>query len=276
MADDPAPGVVTSPSDYEVQVAVPFDEAWAAVGAVLGGLERQGLGRWRVGDLAQAVPVSPTRTTVPLWDPVNTRPRALFCDEVLRPLTAEDRMVLAGAARLIATLIAAESNQVRLRDRAARAERESTIDALTDLPNARAWWRLLSREAARCDRHELSALVAVVDLDELKAVNDRNGHIAGDALILSAARVLRSSVRQTDEVARLGGDEFGILAVAYDAPQSVLVEHVSGALSAAGIAASVGAARYFPGDRINDVFHQADQEMYRVKKVSREQRRSAG
>src|SRR5207302_7244444 len=117
------------------------------------------------------------------------------------------------AARLIGTLLATSNRAADLGERAERAERESTTDELTGLPNARAWWRILSREADRCDRFDLMAIVAVVDLDNLKEVNDREGHLAGDLLIRAAAQALERSVASTDVIARLGGDEFGLLVV---------------------------------------------------------------
>ncbi len=78
-------------------------------------------------------------------------------------------------------------------------------DVLTGLVNRRGWHVLLDREEQRCERYGADASVLAVDLDGLKAVNDRHGHPAGDALLCRAAAVLRDAVRSTDTVARVGG-----------------------------------------------------------------------
>ena len=174
------------------------------------------------------------------------------------------------AARLVATLLAADASAVKMSEKAARAEKESATDELTGLGNARAWWRMLSREAARCDRFGLVAVVAVIDLDELKRVNDEHGHLAGDEMLRLTADTLSKAVRAEDFVARLGGDEFGVLAVEYEAPgPERLIERLRGELDAADVRASIGAHLYEPGVRINDVFHQADLKMYEAKRVAR-------
>ena len=91
--------------------------------------------------------------------------------------------------------------------------------------------------------------------------------LAGDEMLRVAARTLDAVVRAEDFVARHGGDEFGVLAVDYEAPApDLLVARLHGALTAAGVSASMGAALYESGGQINDVFHQADQQMYAVKR----------
>jgi len=84
-------------------------------------------------------------------------------------------------------------------------------DALTGLPNRRDMLDKLEQERVRYERNRLPFTVAMIDLDRFKAVNDRNGHDGGDALLKSVASLLRSSVRAQDQVGRWGGDEFLIL-----------------------------------------------------------------
>jgi diguanylate cyclase (GGDEF)-like protein len=174
-------------------------------------------------------------------------------------------------ARLLATLLDSEHRAERAHLRAERAEEESLTDDLTGLPNGRAWWRSLLREASRCDRYGLVAVVAVVDLDELKVINDTQGHLAGDLLLRTLSETLTASVRESDVVARVGGDEFGVLAVDYQPPlPETMVERLRVGLERAGISASVGADVYRTGDIIDDTFHRADSDMYAVKRKRRE------
>jgi diguanylate cyclase (GGDEF)-like protein len=188
--------------------------------------------------------------------------------------SADDLAALQHSGRLLATLLDAEQRAERLHRRAERAEAESLTDDLTGLPNGRAWWRALLREASRCDRYDLAAVVAVVDLDGLKTINDTQGHLAGDLLLRTLGETLTNSVRESDVVARLGGDEFGVLAVDYQPPlPDTMVDRLRAGLDVAGISASVGADVYRTGDIIDDTFHRADADMYVVKR-ERSQRAS--
>ena len=95
--------------------------------------------------------------------------------------------------------------QRRTRDAAIRL---STVDALTGLYNRSYFFAALEREIARGDRSGRAFCLVMLDLDDLKAVNDRYGHIAGDQVLRSVADVVRSGVRKIDTAARYGGDEF--------------------------------------------------------------------
>lgn len=84
-------------------------------------------------------------------------------------------------------------------------------DALTGLPNRRGLETAMA-DAVRRSCPERMAAVFMIDLDGFKAVNDRNGHDAGDLLLIAVANRLRENVRRPDFIARLGGDEFVIVA----------------------------------------------------------------
>jgi diguanylate cyclase (GGDEF)-like protein len=249
--------------------ALPFESASEAVDALLGLLEHLGLGRWALETPALGTLHALDGVVIPLVTPFDSRLLAIRSER--RSAEAmDDRAVDAAmaVARLIATVLAAEAQTKQISEQAALAERESTTDELTGIANARAWWRVLSRQADECDRAGVSALVAVVDLNDLKRVNDLHGHLAGDLLIRTAATALRGAIRPIDVLARVGGDEFGILVVgAGAADRADLVVRICDELRTAGVSASVGVEVYEPGDQINDVYHRADLEMYSVKRA---------
>lgn len=105
-----------------------------------------------------------------------------------------------------------------------------------------------------------------VDLDDLKSVNDRHGHAAGDEVLRAAAGALSAAVRSIDIVARTGGDEFMILCIECDAPHAgALVERIREVLATAGIRASLGMAVRSAETGLYVTAHNADQAMYRDK-----------
>jgi diguanylate cyclase (GGDEF)-like protein len=168
----------------------------------------------------------------------------------------------------VVLLVAMERRGFQAADRAVAAAHEARIDPLTGLPNRRLWEEAVAKEQARCARHGLQALVAVVDLDGLKATNDTHGHLAGDVLLRMTAESLRSAVRDTDLVARLGGDEFAVLAVEFEPHDpsgfgTRLQEH----LGADGVHASVGVAVAEPGTALEAAYDRADRAMFEVKRA---------
>jgi diguanylate cyclase (GGDEF)-like protein len=87
---------------------------------------------------------------------------------------------------------------------------DSRHDALTGLPNRRAYEERLAVETARATRYEQPLSICLLDLDGFKAINDRLGHQAGDDVLREVARVL-DQARAADDVFRVGGDEFAVL-----------------------------------------------------------------
>ena len=168
---------------------------------------------------------------------------------------------------------------VTMHDATARLEVErklhhaSTHDALTGLSN-----RALIEEArAPIERRQEPFAVVIADVDGLKAVNDRHGHEAGDALIVAAGDAMRSAVTQSDDiVARLGGDEFALLLVdateeRLEAAMRSVREYVSRreAGSSPVLALSVGGAIRNGGESLARVMRRADEAMYRDKMARR-------
>lgn len=106
----------------------------------------------------------------------------------------------------VAMVIARE--QRRSRDAAIRL---STIDPLTTLFNRGFFFAALEREIARSARSGRGFCLLMMDLDELKAINDRSGHFHGDRVLRAVGQVITAGVRRIDTAARYGGDEFVVL-----------------------------------------------------------------
>jgi diguanylate cyclase (GGDEF)-like protein len=183
-------------------------------------------------------------------------------------LSGDDPTVVAAqwVVRALAEIVIAEQRAAIATARAGRAEALAATDALTGLGNQRAWWDRIAEEDARIGRSKASDVIAVVDLDDLKTVNDERGHLHGDLLLRLTAQTLRKVVRSCDVLARVGGDEFAVLAVDFEAEPFVLRDRISAALSAAGIQASVGVAAPSSGISLIDAYDRADRSMYAQKR----------
>ncbi|MEY2450043.1 MAG: diguanylate cyclase, partial [Acidimicrobiaceae bacterium] len=191
---------------------MPFADVAEAAAATIEALDSLGFGRWEIVDARLDDLTDVEHLLVPILVPDG----GLLALRAVPPhalggLSERGPEAVVYAGRMLATVFAANKQADQWRERATKAEAESLTDELTGLLNARAWWRALRREAARCDRYRLDAVVAVIDLDELKMVNDTHGHLGGDLLLRSAAQQLTRTLRASDIVARIGGDEFGVL-----------------------------------------------------------------
>jgi diguanylate cyclase (GGDEF)-like protein len=145
---------------------------------------------------------------------------------------------------------------------------ESLIDALTGVGNRRAFDEDVM--AALVDRRQNSGLLlAVLDVDGLKAVNDTFGHAAGDRALQAIAAALRLSVRAEDRLYRLGGDEFAALCTSGDRAALVarLGHYVEADVPRVGrIRASIGVAHAQPGDEPLVITSRADAALYETKR----------
>jgi diguanylate cyclase (GGDEF)-like protein len=168
--------------------------------------------------------------------------------------------------RALTEIVIAEQRAAVADQRAGRAEALAATDALTGLRNQRAWWDRIAEEDARVERSKARDVIAVVDLDDFKTVNDERGHLHGDLLLRLTATTLHRAVRACDVVARVGGDEFAVLAVDFNGEASGLSDRITAALDAAGIEASVGVASPSSGMSLVDAYDRADRSMYAQKR----------
>jgi diguanylate cyclase (GGDEF)-like protein len=155
------------------------------------------------------------------------------------------------------------------------ALRMSAIDSLTGLYNRTFLFAAVAREIARSERSGRGFCLAMLDLDDLKEINDRNGHHAGDAVLRAVADTLRATVRRIDVAARYGGDEFVALLPETDPTGGwVVAEKIRLAMRERAIAGlsfhptiSLGVVSYPTDGRTADgLLLSADRAMYVAKR----------
>jgi diguanylate cyclase (GGDEF)-like protein/PAS domain S-box-containing protein len=152
---------------------------------------------------------------------------------------------------------------------------QATHDGLTGLANYREFLDALEREIRRGGRSNRSFAVLLLDLDELKTINDRFGHLAGNRALKRLSEVMKEQCRSTDLAARYGGDEFAVLLVDGDPGMArQIASRIESALSnrreEPRLSASIGIS-IFPDDgrTVQDLLEAADRELYQRKRGTR-------
>lgn len=217
---------------------------------------------------------------VPLWEGTRLQGFVGF-DAVRRAVEWDDHFVvgLRLMTQMVASALEARALAERLHDQAFR-------DPLTGLPNRKLLEDRYSQAVARLQRQGAGVLVAVIDVDDFKQVNDTHGHAVGDQLLCEVGRRLQGAVRGTDTVSRMGGDEFVVLAeeCGPDALSQLadrLLATCDAPLDIDGrglqVGLSIGVARgNAPGDGLDGLLRAADAAMYRAKAAGKHQWLEAG
>ena len=162
----------------------------------------------------------------------------------------------------------------------AQLEQQALYDALTSLPNRRAYEAQAEQAMARAARSGAALSVGVADLDHFKKINDRYGHAVGDAVLRTVAQALRDTGRITDVAARLGGEEFGLLFPDASLQQAYQVaERIRAAVAAAvtvlpdgsplHVTISIGVASLVQGASLDAAISDADKALYAAKHQGR-------
>jgi diguanylate cyclase (GGDEF)-like protein/PAS domain S-box-containing protein len=145
-------------------------------------------------------------------------------------------------------------------------------DGLTGLANYREFFESLEREVRRAERTRQPFALLLLDLDDLKYVNDRFGHLTGNRALNRLARVMKEQCRGTEVPARYGGDEFAILLLEADAIRAQNVaERIGSCLrlqtDSPALSVSIGFSVY-PADGVSapELLEAADKRLYQSKK----------
>lgn len=212
-----------------------------------------------------------------LMDPTDAAPREFF---VVRSIGigALATMAYTLTRTMRAQRATLERQETRLRELLSAAERDAMTDPLTGAHNRRALDQVLARAASRAERNSHPYSILLMDVDQLKAINDRSGHAAGDEALRLVAASAMETVRGYDVVARVGGDEFVVVVHDVDAASARatagrIAQRASDRLGAdpavRGATISIGAATWKPGLTPDEVVAEADTAMYEAKRTRR-------
>jgi len=168
----------------------------------------------------------------------------------------------------------------RAKKRVEYLEQLADQDSLTPVMNRRAFVRELTRMTAFVERYGASGSVLYFDINDMKQVNDRYGHGAGDAALMHVAEVLLRHVRASDIVGRLGGDEFAVILAQSD-PEAAArkAAHLASEIQESpaifdgqeiNVHVAVGVHDLAAGDGAAEALHAADKAMYQHKRSTTE------
>jgi diguanylate cyclase len=187
----------------------------------------------------------------------------------------------AEAERLRGELRSVEEQTFDLRRQIARTQQAAMRDALTGLPNRRAYDERIEQEYARWKRFGDPLAILVWDVDDFKKINDTFGHKSGDKALVMIGKLLRERLRETDFIARFGGEELVVLLVgAVEEDAERIADEMRRAVETGGLHAhgkpvnvtvSGGLTLLQAGDTPGEAFERADQAMYRAKQAGKNQ-----
>jgi len=177
---------------------------------------------------------------------------------------------------LFSQLIGASIGNIKLFE---RTQRQAITDGLTSLVNHKAFYEVLEKELWRSRRYGGQISLIMVDVDNLKKINDVHGHRAGDKVIKEISKRIKKCIRQIDTAARYGGDEFAVILIntsIIDA--SVVAKRMLDAVSKAPtswnneeieLSISVGLCQYDAQGTPEDITSRSDQALYLAKQAGK-------
>ncbi len=177
---------------------------------------------------------------------------------------------------LFSQLVGASIGNIKLFE---KVQRQATTDGLTGLVNHKTFYDTLEKELWRSRRYGGKIILLMVDIDNLKKINDKYGHRAGDKAIREIGRRIKECIRQIDTAARYGGDEFAVILINTTLSGATIVaqrmvEMVSNSIVTwqkenIPLSISVGLAEYNGGSTPEDITSRSDQALYEAKKAGK-------
>jgi diguanylate cyclase (GGDEF)-like protein len=187
--------------------------------------------------------------------------------------------------RTLASTMALALERERARAQAASYAQAAAIDPVSGLFNRRYFHARLEEELQRAHRHELTVGLLMIDVDDFKLINDRYGHLGGDAVIRDIADILKRSVRVFDICTRFGGEEFAVVMPGSGPEDAARIAQrirermeqyrpTQLAGDATRVTVSIGLSVAAPGTAARDLINTADQALYAAKRAGKNQVRS--
>jgi diguanylate cyclase (GGDEF)-like protein len=208
----------------------------------------------------------------------------LLCqDKVVGVLNLSDKAGEEGFTReditlveLVGQLVGASIGNISLFD---RIQHQARTDGLTGLANHRTFYEVLERELWRSRRYGEKISLIMVDVDNLKQINDQHGHRAGDKVLKEISKRIQESIRQIDTAARYGGDEFAIILPNTSLTDAIVVAERMVSVVAGSpvvcrkdeipISISVGLGQYDADDTPDDITSRSDKALYSAKQAGK-------
>lgn len=169
-----------------------------------------------------------------------------------------------------------------LQEELVQARQEATIDALTGLQNRRGLDKKLDAALQTTAAEKTPLCILMIDIDHFKLINDNHGHLIGDKVLISVAKLLSNQVRGDDYIARYGGEEFVVvlqqtpITAAFTVAEKIRgaverlkLKQVKTGKALDQITVSLGVATFRYGESKEDLLHRCDQTLYRAKHLGR-------